>query len=167
MRAVRFPFRERLVLTPVEITGILKPLLIITFFVLILDLSGLDIISVKDLLPYIGAIGVGAFLVPVLLPWIPVRAFALKGFLLGIIYAFVLNLYSGYILSPNPNWSQALVYFLTLPALSSFLAMGFTGSSTYTSLSGVVREMKFAVPSIIVSAALGFGFMVLKLFVRF
>ncbi len=167
MRAVRFPLRERLVLTPVEITGILKPLLIITFLVLILDLSGLDIISVKDLLPYIGAIGVGAFLVPVLLPWIPVRAFALKGFILGIIYAFVLNISSGYILSPNPNWSQALVYFLTLSALSSFLAMGFTGSSTYTSLSGVVREMKFAVPSIIIVATLGIGFMILKLFVRF
>lgn len=166
MREVRFPLRERLVLTPLEIVGILKPLVIITFFVLILDLSGLNIISMKDLLPYFGAILVGTVLVPALLPWIPVRAFALKGFLLGFIYAFVLNISSGYILSPDSDWSQALVYFLTLPALSSFLAMGFTGSSTYTSLSGVVREMKFAVPSIIVAATLGFGFMILKLFVR-
>jgi len=167
MRAVRFPLRERLVLTPVEIMGVYKPVLILTLFLLILNLFGFDIFPVKDLLPYIGAILVGAFFVPVLLPWIPVRAFALKGFLLGIIYAFVLNLSSGYILSPDPNWKQALVYFLTLPALSSFLAMVFTGSATYTSLSGVVREMKFAVPSIIVSATLGFGFMILKLFVRF
>jgi hypothetical protein len=167
MRAVRFPLRERLVLTPVEIMGVYKPVLILTLFLLILNLFGFDIFPVKDLLPYIGAILVGAFLVPVLLPWIPVRAFALKGFLLGIIYAFVLNLSSGYILSHDPNWKQALVYFLTLPALSSFLAMVYTGSSTYTSLSGVVREMKFAVPSIIVSATLGFGFMILKLFVRF
>lgn len=167
MRAVRFPLRERLVLTPVEIVGVYKPVLIITLFLLILDLFGLDIFSVKDLLPYFGAILVGTFLVPVLLPWIPVRAFALKGYLLGIIYAFVLNISLGYIFSPDPNWKQALVFFLTLPALSSFLAMGFTGSSTYTSLSGVVREMKFAVPSIIVAATLGFGFMILKLFVRF
>ncbi|MCJ7581590.1 MAG: acetyl-CoA synthase subunit gamma, partial [Candidatus Aminicenantes bacterium] len=101
-----------------------------------------------------------------LLPWIPVRAFALKGFLLGFIYAFVLNISSGYIFSPDPNWIQALVYFLTLPALSSFLAMGFTGSSTYTSLSGVVREMKIAVPSILVAAVLGIGLMILNLFVR-
>ena len=167
MRAVRFPLRERLVLTPVEIVGVYKPVLIITLFLLILDLFGLDIFPVKDLLPYLGAILVGTFLVPTLLPWIPVRAFALKGFLLGIIYAFVLNISLGYIFSPDPNWKQALVFFLTLPALSSFLAMGFTGSSTYTSLSGVVREMKFAVPSIIIAATLGFGFMILMLFVRF
>ena len=31
-------------------------------------------------------------------------------------------------------------------ALSSFIAMNFTGASTYTSLSGVVKEMKTAVP---------------------
>ena len=167
MRAVRFPLRERLVLTPVEIVGVLKPVMIITFLLLIIDLFGLDIFSIKGLLAYIGAILIGTVLVPILLPWIPVRAFALKGFLLGIIFAFVLNFSFGYILSSDPNWSQALVYFLTLPALSSFLAMGFTGSSTYTSLSGVVREMKFAVPSIIVSAALGLGLMILKLFVQF
>ena len=166
MRKVRFPLRDRLVLTPVEITGILKPLLIFTLLVLIVDLSGLDIISVKDLLPYIGAIGVGTFLVPALLPWIPGRAFALKGFILGIIYALVVNIFTGNIFSPDPSWKQALAYFLTLPAVSSFLALGFTGSSTYTSLSGVVREMKFAVPSIIVAVTLGIGFMILKLFVR-
>ena len=166
MRAVKFPLRERFVLTPVEIVGVLKPVLIITFLFLILDLFGLEAFSLNGLFAYVGAIGVGAVLVPVLLPWIPVKAFALKGFLLGIIYAFVFNLLSGYILSPEPNWSQALIYFLTLPAISSFLAMTFTGSSTYTSLSGVVKEMKFAVPSMIISAALGLGFMILKLFVR-
>lgn len=166
MRAVKFPLRERFVLTPVEIVGVLKPVLIITVLFLILDLFGLETFSLNGLLAYIGAIGVGAVLVPVLLPWIPVKAFALKGFLLGMIYAFAFNLFSGYILSPDPNWSQALVYFLTLPAISSFLAMTFTGSSTYTSLSGVVKEMKFAVPSMIISAALGLGFMILKFFVR-
>ena len=31
---------------------------------------------------------------------------------------------------------------MLLPALSGFLTMNFTGSSTYTSLSGVDREMK-------------------------
>jgi len=135
-------------------------------FVLALRIFGLDIISMKDLLPYFGAIGVGAFLVPVLLPWIPGRAFALKGFILGIIYAFAVNILSGHIFSSDPNWMQALVYFLCLPAVSTFLAILFTGASTYTSLSGVVREMKFAVPSVIFAAMLGLGFMILKLFVR-
>ncbi len=167
MRTVRFPLRDRLALTPVEITGILKPLLILTFLLLILDFMGLDVFSLRGFLSYAGAIGIGTVLVPALLPWIPGRAFALKGFLMGIVYALVLNISFGYILSPHPSWMQALIYFLTLPAVSSFLAMGFTGSSTYTSLSGVVREMKFAVPSILVASILGLGFMILRLFVRF
>jgi acetyl-CoA decarbonylase/synthase complex subunit gamma len=33
--------------------------------------------------------------------------------------------------------------------------LNFTGASTYTSLSGVRQEMKFAIPVIIASAALG------------
>ncbi len=37
-------------------------------------------------------------------------------------------------------------WLLIIPALASFLGMNFTGSSTYTSLSGVQREMRTAVP---------------------
>jgi acetyl-CoA decarbonylase/synthase complex subunit gamma len=33
-----------------------------------------------------------------------------------------------------------------MTAISSFLAMNFTGSSTFTSLSGVKKEMKISVP---------------------
>ncbi|MFC2168057.1 mercury methylation corrinoid protein HgcA [Acidobacteriota bacterium] len=166
MRTVMFPLRDRLLLTPVEITGILKPLIILTLSLLILDLFVFDIFSFRGFLIYFGAVLVGTFFIPVLLPWIPGRAFALKGFFLGMIYTFVLNISSGHIFSPDSNWMQALIYFLTLPAISSFLAMGFTGASTFTSLSGVVREMKFAVPSIIAAAVLGIGFMIINLFVR-
>jgi hypothetical protein len=44
---------------------------------------------------------------------------------------------------------------IILPAIVSFLAMNFTGSSTFTSLSGVVREMRWAVPAQIISTGLG------------
>jgi len=50
------------------------------------------------------------------------------------------------------GWLKAVAYFLLLPALSGFLTMNFTGSSTYTSLSGVDREMKFAVPAQLAAA---------------
>jgi hypothetical protein len=49
----------------------------------------------------------------------------------------------------------SLFYLLVLPSISAYLAMNFTGASTYTSLSGVVREMKTALPALIVSAGLG------------
>jgi len=38
--------------------------------------------------------------------------------------------------------------------------MNFTGSSTITSLSGVVREMRAALPPIVVGAVLGVGAMI-------
>jgi hypothetical protein len=39
--------------------------------------------------------------------------------------------------------------------LSSFAAMNFTGSSTYTSLSGVEKEMRVAVPAQFVIGIVG------------
>jgi hypothetical protein len=45
---------------------------------------------------------------------------------------------------------------LVAAALSSFLGMNFTGASTYTSLSGVEKEMRLALP--LQGAALVLGF---------
>lgn len=43
------------------------------------------------------------------------------------------------------------------PVVASFIAMNFTGASTYTSLSGVRKEMRIAVPLQITGAAAGVG----------
>jgi len=40
-------------------------------------------------------------------------------------------------------------------SIAAFTAMNFTGSSTYTSLSGVKKEMKVAIPFQIAFAAIG------------
>jgi acetyl-CoA decarbonylase/synthase complex subunit gamma len=40
----------------------------------------------------------------------------------------------------------ALAWLLIIPAVTAYLAMNFTGCSTYTSLSGVNREMQWALP---------------------
>ncbi len=39
-----------------------------------------------------------------------------------------------------------MAWFFLIPALSAYLAMNFTGASTYTSLSGVKKEMRWALP---------------------
>ena len=41
----------------------------------------------------------------------------------------------------------ALAAMLFFPALASYLALQFTGSTTFTGISGVRREMRFAVPA--------------------
>ena len=56
---------------------------------------------------------------------------------------------------------------MILPPIASYLAMNFTGSSTYTSLSGVKKEMKIWVPIIISSAGIGIVFMVSRLLFHF
>ncbi|MGA9110947.1 MAG: mercury methylation corrinoid protein HgcA, partial [Smithella sp.] len=49
----------------------------------------------------------------------------------------------------------AMAWVLIIPAVSGYLAMNFTGCSTYTSLSGVKREMRWALPLEIACAATG------------
>jgi hypothetical protein len=101
--------------------------------------------------------------VPILLPWIPGRVFAWKGWLLGVLWAAFVNIQQG-LLPPTPSsWERAVTHFLLLPAISAFLAMGFTGSSTYTSLSGVLKEMRYAVPAILASASIGLVFLAVVL----
>ena len=46
-------------------------------------------------------------------------------------------------------------WLLLLPAISAYLAMNFTGASTYTSLSGVKKELGWAVPLEIASGTVG------------
>ena len=76
-------------------------------------------------------------------------------FLAGIAQAEIKIGMGGVLSGPFANWADASGWLLLVPAISSFLAMNFTGASTYTSLSGVRREMKAAVPVQAVSAGLG------------
>ena len=60
---------------------------------------------------------------------------------------------------------ENLSWFMLISAISSFLAMNFTGSSTYTSLSGVKKEMKTALPLQIAFAATGIILMITGKFI--
>jgi CO dehydrogenase/acetyl-CoA synthase delta subunit len=163
MRRVRFGFKDRFALTAIELINPLKYLALVTAALWVLNLLGLHLLSWKLWYPYLGAVLIGAFFVPVLLPWIPGRAFAWKGWLLGILWAALVNLLQGLIPLTSVSWQPAAANFLLLPAISAFLAMGFTGSSTYTSLSGVLKEMRHAVPAVLASASIGFVFLVMSL----
>lgn len=155
MRTVKFNMYNRLVLVPNEITQAIKPSLIIFGILFILNLIGLGPFGIIDFYAYIGAFLSGCFLSPLLLPFIPGRAFAAKGWIIGVLWALLLNVINGFPAAPEYSWLKAAGYLFILPPISAFYAMNFTGSSTYTSLSGVLKEMKVAVPAIISSAILG------------
>lgn len=164
MRRVRFDMWDRLVLTPIELRAVFTKswLWALVLVLLAAHLSGLIRITAAEVLAYSGAVAVGTILTPALLPWIPGRAFAWKGFLLGLIWALVvLGWPSGIYESPNV-WSDMGVL-LIVPAISSFLALQFTGASTYTSFSGVTKETRLAVPLIRVAVGLGLAALIIGL----
>ncbi len=158
MREVRFNFMDRLVLTPIELAGAIKPTLILIgllFLLMLIRNPSASFLRLVDytfiaFVPFLGAILAGAVAAPSLLPYIPGRAFAWKGWVAGLVWSII------FIFSLSPHWTEALFYLLVLPAVSGYLTMNFTGASTYTSLSGVVREMKTALRALAVSAGLGF-----------
>ena len=159
MRKVRFGLKDRLILTPVEISGVVRHWAFLLFLGLwIARLLGLRFLAV-DFPAILAAVLVGTVLVPALLPYIPGRAFAWKGWLLGFLLAAAICAIKG-LPATSAGWAAFLSYFFALPAVSGFLAMNFTGSSPITSLSGVVKEMRTAVPLIALSAALGAAAMI-------
>jgi acetyl-CoA decarbonylase/synthase complex subunit gamma len=105
--------------------------------------------SLFPLVNVVGAYLSGIVLAPLLLPFVPFRAFALKGAFWGAIFTLCVYFFWQVSLFENIAFG-----FINL-SIASFVAMNFTGSSTYTSLSGVKKEMKWAIPFQIVIAAVG------------
>jgi len=153
MREVRFTIANRSVLTPVDLVQWLKPLIIFLGILFVLNAFGLGRFGATELVGFFGAVVTGSVLTPILLPWIPGRAFAFKGALLGLLWAVALLFLSGGI--PHFGYLKALSYLILLPTVSAYTAMNFTGSSTYTSPTGVNKEMRIAIPIMLVSSLLG------------
>ncbi|MDF9408749.1 acetyl-CoA synthase subunit gamma [Pelotomaculum isophthalicicum JI] len=166
MRTVKFSAYDRLVLTPIELVGTFKISLMIFGVLFLLNLIGIGPFGLTDFYAYVGALITGCVLTPVLLPWIPGRAFAWKGWLLGFLWTVGVNMLNGWPESPSYSLVKALGYLLILPSISAYCAMNFTGASTYTSLSGVLKEMKLAVPAITISLSVGIILILVNGFIK-
>jgi len=160
MRRVRFTFIDRLILLPVDFVFGFKKFLLIALAI-ILVVSGLNNQGIlfheiaengfRETLLIFLAFFSGIVLTPMLLPIIPFRSFALKGFVMGIFVSGLLL----YLNALGDNYAEMLSWAFIIISISSFLALNFTGASTYTSLSGVKKEMKIALPLHSVFAATG------------
>jgi len=153
MRTVKFTLWDRLVLTPMELVPALKISLPIFGVMLMSNKFIKNPFDKTDFAAYAGAVLSGSVITPALLPYIPGKAFALKGWLAGLCCTAGIIGLTGKGKKRNPLLSAG--HLLLFPALSSYLAMNFTGSSTYTSPSGVNKEMKKALPFIVGAVALG------------
>ena len=161
MRRVAFPMWDRFVLTPVELVGIaryglwavpvlavlaiLSPAVFASHAPVPATVAGLELTRglASGCVLLAGALA-GAVVTPILLPWIPVRSFWLKGAIMG----GVLGAGAGWALTSAGLTNAVGAAGLTAgaAAVAAWGAMNYTGTSTFTSPSGVEAEMRRGIP---------------------
>lgn len=159
MRRVRFRWRERLAVAPLELViGFRKMVL---FGLALAALAGVSAqgFSLSTLwnqggivfMLWVLSYGFAVILGPLLLPWLPARAFSIKGACLGVALA------AFGVWAASPDWSvlRATAWVLLVSAGASHLLLSFTGATTFTSPSGVRREVRLALPAQITVGAIG------------
>jgi hypothetical protein len=150
MRRVLFPLKDRIVLIPVELVHVVLPALIaaVALWFLAGPVASLAAIS---------AVVAGTVLFPVLLPFIPTQDFSTKGLLLGGVVAIPFAV--AFASAPSlPGWAVtagAVTPLLIMPAVTAYLALNFTGATTFTSRTGVRKEIFRYVPVITIMAGAG------------
>lgn len=165
MRAVRFDLVDRVVVIPVELVEWFTWMLVLSFVMLTLSgitRAGYDFglvcargsrAAIIVMIAYL----VGGIVTPCLLPWVPVRAFSFKGIWVGLALWVVL-VFSGSVTGPGINGGlEAVAVLLIVCAITSFMAMNYTGTSTFTSQSGVKKEMRIFVPLQAIALVVGIG----------
>ena len=141
-RRVKFTLGDRLTLVPVELVQVILPMLILAvalFFT----------VGLIPALALAGAVIAGTVLFPAMLPWLPTKNFSTKGFILGELVASVFGLAHALDSLHQPLvyiLVSTLAYVITLPPVTAFLSLNFTGATTFTSRSGVRKEINTYFP---------------------
>lgn len=153
MRTVRFPLIDRLILTPMEINPAMKKYYPV-YALIMLVIFGLQPggIFFKDALegglPFLAlgliSVSAGALFTPVFLPFVPFRSFAVKGWIAGMLSVFLATQFIE--MFGHLNTILLMFAYLFFPLASSYIALQFTGSTTFTGMSGVKKELKISVP---------------------
>jgi len=162
MRQVRFNLLDRVVLIPVELVHVLLPMAIaavVLFFV-----GGFFVSAAA-----VAAILAGVVLFPILLPLLPTSDFSVKGFILGGMVAlpFVLTILMG---NPAVAWwlrvGEGLIFPLAMPPVTAYLALNFTGSTPFTSKTGVRREIFAYTPIMAILFGIGIALATAVILIR-
>ena len=169
MRKVKFNILDRAALTPVETIQKMKYFPIVALLFLLVNfisnhnLSFLEILNLSMInsIPYLIAILLGTVLIPIFLPIIPFNSFALKGVVVGLIWSVITIYFSSTFL-----YADSLMIMvsntLLLTSITTYLGLNFTGSSTYTSFSGVLKETIRVMPIVIIASVIGVILMIVS-----
>jgi len=159
MREVTFPLRDRAVLVPVEVVQSLKYL--VPAMALLFLVGGL----VPALIALVAVLG-GTVLFPLLLPFLPTRDFSSKGLVLGGLLSLPFACLNAVERSGDPLW--ALIAYgigiaLPVAAAVGYFGLNFTGCSTYTSRTGVRKEIFRWIPVMVAMIIIGAAIMTIAI----
>jgi len=149
MRAVTFRLGERLTVVPVEVVHWLKWLAAITVISAVAAAIGAGnyspgyfaLSAIRLMIAFAG----GVILGPMLFPWLPGRAFAMKGVSSGIL-ALGIMLAAGLLpMNTMTGILQSGGWALLTLGISSFLMLAYTGASPYSSFSGTELETRIGI----------------------
>lgn len=147
MRTVDFPMWDRFVVALVEWSRNLKTMGAVLAALFLVAGLGSGVFSMGrawsgallGFAAYLCGFVAGNTVTPVLLPWLPGRALSLKGAVAGALTGL-----GAAFMASGPAMGAGL--WLGAVATGSWYGMQFTGATTYTSSSGVEREMRRALP---------------------
>jgi hypothetical protein len=151
MRQVKYTLKDRVVLIPVELNSAILPLIVSVIVLYILG-GAYPAIAVAT------AILAGTALFPIALPWLPTKDFSSKGFLLGGVLSLPLAAVAFLSAPASVMWlrvAAGLAYVLLMAPVTAYLALNFTGASTFTSRTGVKKEIFRYIPAMAVSMIIG------------
>lgn len=157
MRTVRFPLKDRAVLIPVEVKNYIWLAVLLPILLFLLGGWFPALLTVTAILG-------GIALFPILLPLLPTKDFSSKGIVLGSVLAFPFCIYSIYTADGFlPGMGLGAGVFLMMVPAVAYMALNFTGCSTYASKTGVRREIFAYVPLLVVMFSLGTVFTTLTI----
>jgi len=154
MRRVEFRFADRMAVAPVELAQAWP------FMLGALGLSFLGALPLASGFAHrlawllggtLGSILVGSLAFPALLPLLPPKAFSVKGAVLGLLWGLACAFVGAL------GWAMGTALVLASTATVSFIALNFTGASTYTCQSGANLEVEKSILPIIASLVIGLG----------
>ncbi len=150
MRRVTFTLGERLVLIPIEISELMRPTLWALVLAFVISGIGSNVFSfsaawhrgIMMITAYSAGVLGGVVAVPAFLPWLPGKAFSIKGIWTGGISSLAMLVF----IHQRVKLPETISLVMIILAVSSFFAMNFTGATPFTSPSGVEKEMRKAIP---------------------
>jgi CO dehydrogenase/acetyl-CoA synthase delta subunit len=147
MRRVEFPLSDRVVLFPVELVTAIPYMLIpaIALGFLVSWFTAGELVL---------AVLAGTVLFPILLPWLPTKDFSTKGLILGFVVMIPPEILGAGSFAPLPL-AVAVATLLVFPPITAYLALNFTGSTPFTSRTGVKKEIFRYVPVMVAMAVSG------------